>query len=105
MTWLTSIYLSIKNLKSPDWFKQLTSWLTVNVLIPTLKQFTEAQIMTLEALIVKADKSDMKGREKIEWVADQYRSTFEGVSLKDSLLNYAIETLLQRLKFQGIIKF
>lgn len=105
MTWLTSVYLAIKNLKSPDWFKALTSWLTINVVIPTLKQFTEAQIMTLESLIVKADKSDMKGVEKLSWVANEYRATFANLSIKDSLLNYAIETLLQRLKVQGIIKF
>lgn len=105
MTWLTSVYLAIKNLSSPEWFRQLTSWLTINVVIPTLKQFTEAQIMTLESLIVKADKSDMKGVEKLAWVANEYRSTFANLSIKDSLLNYAIETLLQRLKVQGIIRF
>ena len=105
MTWLTSLYLSIKSLKSPQWFKDLTSWLTINVLIPTLKQFTDAQIMKLESLIVAASNKDIPGTEKIKWVVDEFKSSFSPVTIKDSLINFAIETLLQRLRVQGIIRF
>ena len=105
MTWLTKVYLTIKNLKSPHWFKELTAWLTINVLIPTLKQFTDAQIMKLESLIVTASNKDIPGTEKIKWVVGEFKSSFAPVTIKDSLINFAIETLLQRLRVQGIIKF
>ena len=105
MTWLTSLYLSIKNLKSPQWFKDLTSWLTINVLIPTLKQFTDAQIMKLESLIVTASNKNIPGTEKIKWVVAEFKSSFSPVTLKTSAINLAVEFLLERLRVQGIIRF
>lgn len=104
MTWLTKVYLTIKNLKSPYWFKELTAWLTINVLIPTLKQFTDTQIMKLESLIVAAERGNLKGTDKLNWVAKEYYESLSDMKPRD-VLNYAIETLIQRLKFQGIIKF
>jgi hypothetical protein len=105
MTWLTKVYLTIKNLKSPEWLKELTSWLTINVLIPTLKQFTSAQIMKLESLIVTASNKNISGEEKLKWVVGEFKSSFSPVMIKDSLINLAVETLLQRLRVQGIVRF
>jgi len=104
MTWVTKIYLAIKNAKTPFFIRELTSWLTIHVLIPTLTQFANKEIHELEYLIVKASNMDMPGMSKLEWVAKEYYSRFNDTKPRD-VLNYAIETLIQRLKVQGIIKF
>jgi len=101
-TWVTKLYLKIKNLKTPEWLRGIFDKI-VRIVFGVLREFTEEQILFLRAEIARQAKKDIPGAEKLKNVIDKFNEQFKEATQSKSLLNFAIEYILQELKYDKFI--
>lgn len=99
----TRIYAWLDNLATPQWFVDLTDWLTLNVVNPALKAFAKAEIDFMRNQIIRAARNkDWSSQDKFEHVRGSLYESYERTKeLPSSMVNLAIELLVSAEKQKG----
>jgi len=100
---LQSMYDWFDSIDFPPWLHEWLDKIWKKVVLPSLQNIGLECLMFLEKKIIAAGESDMSGKNKLNSVISAFRKEYGDMDIADSLLNWTIETLVQKLKVENFI--
>ena len=106
MTIFNKIANWLKALKTPKWLVEMYQYILDKIRFPVLQKLGKEAINDLQKYIIEASHHDeWSGVEKLKYVRDKFIPEWKvKLNLTDSLINMAIELVLQEMKSKGFIK-
>ena len=106
MNIFTTIGNWLRALRVPQWLKDVFSYIINKIVFPLFSKLGEEAMQDLERYIIDAGHhEEWSGIEKITYVKDRFAEEWkEKLNLTDSIINLAIELVLQEMKSKGFTK-
>ena len=95
-------YNWFKNLSTPEWLIRFFNKVQT-IAVDVLKVLGEEAIQHLQNSIIEQSRKDIPNVEKLQNVVNDFKETFTIPYITDSMLNLAIELILQELKQDEVI--
>ncbi len=100
MSIFQSLYDTIKNIKTPKWYKALMAEVQ-DLIISIILQVGKDYVHQLQFKILEVSKMNIPSEQKFVLVFNFGKELIP--TIKDSFLNLLIETLVNRLKINKVI--